>query len=88
VSFEFNPFTGNFDITGTSKRYKVTQVVDPAFLLDPIIVLPKAPKEDSEVISLNGLEIDDTNYSISNNVITMVTTQLRATDILYINFIG
>ena len=88
MSFDFNPFTGNFDITGTSKRFKLTQVVDAGFLLDPVIILPKEPKTDSEVVSLNGLEIDDTNYSISGTSLTMVTAQLRVTDILYVNFIG
>jgi hypothetical protein len=87
-SFEFNPMTGQFDLVGKSSRYKVTQVVDASFLLTPEITLQKEPKPDSEVVSLNGLEIDDSNYSISGNVLTMVTTELLETDILYVNFIG
>jgi len=84
----FNPFTGNLDIVKKSKRNKQTQVVDAAFLLAPDIVLSGIPDTDSEVISLNGLEIDSTNYSIGGDTITMITTQLRAGDILYINFIS
>lgn len=44
--------------------------------------------EDSEVVSLNGLEINDTNYTIVNDVLTMVTAQLVVGDIIYINYIG
>lgn len=87
-SFEFNPMTGAFDLVGKSKKYKITQVVDGAFLSTPEITLPVPPIENSEVVSLNGLEIDDTNYSISGNILTMVTTQLLTGDILYINLIN
>jgi len=87
-SFEFNPITGAFDLVGKSDRYKKTQAVDASFLSTPDIVLQKEPKLDSEVVSLNGLEIDDSNYSISGDTLTMVTTQLLAGDVIYINFIG
>lgn len=87
-SFEFNPMTGAFDLVGKSKKYKLIQNVNSSFLNSPDIALQKEPKVDSETVSLNGLEIDNTNYSIAGNILTMVTTQLRVGDILYINFIN
>lgn len=78
--------TGAFDLVGKSQRYKIIQDVDASFLSTPEINLPKAPRTDAEVVSLNGLEIDNTNYSISGTVLTMVTTQLLAGDKIYINF--
>lgn len=87
-SFEFNPMTGAFDLVGKSKKYKLIQNVDSVFLSTPEITLPKTPGVDTEIVSLNGLEIDNTNYSIVGNILTMITTQLRVGDILYINFIN
>ena len=83
-----NPLTGQFVPVNICKRLKATQVVDAAFLATPEITLPRAPCENSEVVSLNGLEIDNTNYTIVNEVLTMVTAQLKIGDIIYINFIG
>lgn len=79
-----NPSSSSSDI----KRYKLIQNVDATFLSTPEITLQKSPITDAEVVSLNGLEIDNTNYIIVGDVLTMVTTQLEDGDIIYINFIG
>ena len=56
--------------------------------MHPTINLSADPIEDTEVVSLNGLEIDSSNYSISGKVLTMIVTQLKISDIIYINYIG
>lgn len=94
MSWTFNPFTGELDKVGVSTAgssatpHKVTKVVDSAFLTTPDIALPAAPLTDGETVKLNGLDIDQTNYSITGTTLTMITTQLRVGDKLYIDFIS
>ncbi len=87
-SYEFNPFTGSFDKVGNLKGYKAKALVDASFLITPEIPLEKQPITNTEVVTLNGLEIDDTNYSISGTTLTMIVTQLEIGDNVYITHLG
>ena len=86
--FEFNPFTGNFDIVDRPTNHKTDKVVDAGFLTTPEITLDLVPDTNSEKVSLNGLEIDDSNYTIVANVLIMNTSQLLAGDIIYVSYTG
>jgi len=92
MSYKFNPFTGSLDYfeaagVGSSITFNKTKtVVDSSFLTTPDIALGAMPLSDSELVTLNGLEIDDTNYSIAGSTLTMVTTQLEVGDNIYIIF--
>jgi hypothetical protein len=89
MSWVFNPFTGTLDfVAGGKTRLKKDQVVDAGFLTTPEISLDTEPTTDSEVVTLNGLEINSTNYSIAGSTLTMVTTQLKISDKIYINYEG
>lgn len=63
-------------------------VVDASFLSTPEINLDFSPVPDSDFVSLNGLHINDTNYSIAGNVLTMSTAQLEVGDNIYVKYIG
>ena len=63
-------------------------VVDATFLSTPEVNLDFTPVADSDVVTLNGLEINNTNYSIAGNVLTMSTVDLKIGDDLYIRYIG
>lgn len=91
MSWTFNPFTGELDKVGSSTASSSTfkkkkQVVDAGFLTTPEIELDTAPILDSETVSLNGLEIENTCYSIAGTTLTMVTTQLKIGYNIYINY--
>lgn len=91
MGYKFNFQTGKLDyfedqVAGGITFLKVPQVVDANFLLTPDIDLGVAPAANSEVVTLNGLEIDSSNYSIAGSTLTMVVTQLKVGDNIYINF--
>lgn len=51
--------------------YKERFVVGAAFLSNRDVNLAGAPVDDSESVFVNGLLIDDTNYTIASNVLTI-----------------
>jgi hypothetical protein len=56
---------------GTGDFYKKNIVVGSAFLSNRDIVLQGAPITDSEKVYVNGLLIDDSNYTINSNILTI-----------------
>lgn len=75
-------------INGLVQAGKDQVLVDSAFLATPVVNLSLNPILNSDSVTLNGLEIDNTNYSIVGNVLTMNVTQIEIGDNIYINYIG
>lgn len=92
MAWKLNPETGRLDYYETGGGgasiffYKDIKIVDAPFLITPNITLSGTPLINSETVLLNGLAIDNSNYSIVGNTLTMVVDQLKIGDILYINF--
>lgn len=72
---------------GLSDFFKKEQVVTGGFLSAPTIELQGVPITDSEKVFVNGLYVNDTNYTIDGTDFTWNTPgDLRAGDIINIHF--
>jgi len=85
MSWKFNPFTATLDYYNQFCPYYIKQLVDSSFLLSPEIETGVTPNPSSILMTLNGLEIDDTNYTISGTKIIVLVLQLKLGDNIYIH---
>lgn len=92
MSLKFNPTTGTLDLVeppvAGGITYNTDQIlVDQNFLDTPTKALGGVVVADSEFIFLNGLFIDNSNYSIVGNILSwLVSADLRIGDTLDIKF--
>jgi hypothetical protein len=72
---------------GTGTFYKKDIIVGSTFLSDRDIILQGAPITNSERVYINGLIIDDSNYTISGGTLTMdAGLNLALGDKIYVRF--
>lgn len=72
---------------GSLTFYKKDIIVGSAFLLNRNVALQGAPITNSERVYINGLIIDDSNYTIASNILTInAGLNIEVGDDIYIRF--